>query len=251
MPDLLYRVEHPGSQCRFVTGLGILSKKARVVVEANPNTSTFSFPATVPSPKQCENADDLIMHLRKVVDESFATPFVSTTTDFFRVFSIAAKLVWIDSVKPADIKIHVITRSDVSGRDIVDANRFLADFQDEDTGNITDFTRVRNTIRVNNEVVIRRRVPPVAIRTTHTLEELMPLLPDWMKSDDLQKLVSYPDDFDTGHVRTWNRKVESKRTTNTRQFDNWTLSVVLLGPHTDADDVEKFENMIEYGPRLV
>ena len=251
MPDLLFRVEHPGSQCQFVTGLGILSKKARVAVNEDPNTTTFNFPATVPFPRQCENADDLIMHLRKVVGESFATPFVSTTTDFFRALSIAAKLVWIDSVPPADIKVHVINRTSVSSKDIVDANRFLADFEDEDMGNISDFTRVRNTIRVNNEVVIRRRIPPAAIRTTHSLEQLMPLLPDWMKDDDTRKLASYANDYGTAHVRTWNRKVERKRTSNTGYFDSWTLAVVLLGPHTDADDVEKFETLIEYGPRLV
>ena len=137
MPDLLYRVEHPGSQCRFVTGLGILSKKARVVVEANPNTSTFSFPATVPSPKQCENADDLIMHLRKVVDESFATPFVSTTTDFFRDSPLAAltTLSFSDNVdlqRSAALAFAEITEKEVRpvGRDTLDPILFLLSSHD-------------------------------------------------------------------------------------------------------------------------
>ena len=250
MSTLLYRVESPASKCQFVADKGILSHRARVALVLNSDSAVSEFPATFPSAEHVENTDELVKHLRMDAGD-FVTPFISTSKDFWRIFSIAAKLVWVDKIPAKDIKLYVICQDYLNSWDVLDAYRFLAQLSTKNKRRIVRFDQVFNTIKVNNEMIVRRMIPEAAILSTNTLEDILPVLPAWMKSDDLSTITPYPTGYHWSYVRAWNKEVDAKRKSDNEDLNVSDLVTRCLGWSDNEKDRNNFERMIKDGPKLV
>lgn len=194
---LLYRITTPDSVCQYTYPVGIPSGVSLERVSCDPEP--FDIRCDVPDPDEADNYDLIIRHIRG--DDDLRTPFVSTTSEFYRALSLASHKFMVNrSLRPERVFLFVIN-SDMLDEDSIDVRDYLQKIPSKNRRDIEKYNIMRATSLVNHEVLIRKGVPQKAIVKMISIAELLPKLPVWVRERYEMKLLrSTPG---VGSTRRW------------------------------------------------
>lgn len=113
-----------------------------------------------------------------------STPFVSTTSDFFRALSIASQhFKKHNPDSPKDVKLFVIEPTMVLVTPL-DSLEYLRNIPLKTQGQIPGLGKLLNTIRINSEFIVLAGIPEAAIINVLSIANLSKYLPSWLLTRD-------------------------------------------------------------------